>query len=937
MSGAAGFPPGARWRRFDFHAHTPASMDYGKGPNQQVLRARSPREWLLDFMHAAVDCVAITDHDTGEWIDRLKVAYDRLEEERPESFRLLTLFPGVEITVNGGVHLLAILDPSKGRSDIDALLGAVGFPVGKQGTSDGCTSQSVQEVAQIIRERGGLAIPAHADSEKGIFERLDGETLRSLLSEDQLSALEIADPEFDEPEIYLQSGVKLARVLGSDCHHPSGSAGQGFPGSRFTWVKMGKPSLDGLRLALLDGAPLSILRSDAPIVDGADDPNAEPDLWIESVEVAEARYLGRGTPAHAAFSPWLSAIIGGRGTGKSTLVEMVRLGMRRQNELSGRLGEEFQEFAAPAESRHGRGALTDSTEAIVSIRKNGMQFRVRWRTDGGGAVIEEMTPDGEWKTSPGEVARRFPVRILSQKQVFALANDPDALLRLVDDADPVNRRERAARREKAEAEFLSLRSQARAIDARITERERIEGDLADVRRQISVFDEGGHRDLLVRYQRFTRQKQILTDRARELKANAAALLDLSPEMEPADVRANDFDPREKSFGRRSLDLLEAAAGRQRRIAENLREHGRALDDFRKEWIEEVAASKWSQEYEAVCAAYRELMARLAEEGVSDPGNYGALLQRRELLQRMLTEIDSLAKRKQKLEADADRFLEEVETERRASSKARIDFLQSVLGDNPHIRLEVVPFGSNALAAERRFRKAIGREDGRLAPAILSEDGETGELAELFRNLSDHQDERQQELEGRIRKLKKRFAEAGKKPGPSGRQWLWNHLRQLSPEQRDRFLLWWPEDGLEVRYRRTTTGKFVPLERGSPGQKSAAILALLLAYGDEPILLDQPEDDLDNHLIHDLIVQRIRQNKRKRQVIIATHNSNLVVNGDAEMVISMDHLGGQCVVAPDGTGCLQDTGVRAEVCRVMEGGRRAFENRYRRLREEFDDA
>ena len=96
------------------------------------------------------------------------------------------------------------------------------------------------------------------------------------------------------------------------------------------------------------------------------------------------------------------------------------------------------------------------------------------------------------------------------------------------------------------------------------------------------------------------------------------------------------------------------------------------------------------------------------------------------------------------------------------------------------------------------------------------------------------------------------------------------------------------------------------------------------------MLDQPEDDLDNHVIHDLIVRQIRDNKRRRQVIVVTHNPNIVVNGDAEQVIAMDHVEGQCVVVVEGTGSLQEREVREEVCRVMEGGRRAFEARYRRL-------
>lgn len=239
-------------------------------------------------------------------------------------------------------------------------------------------------------------------------------------------------------------------------------------------------------------------------------------------------------------------------------------------------------------------------------------------------------------------------------------------------------------------------------------------------------------------------------------------------------------------------------------------------------------------------------------------------------------------------------------------------------------------------AEPEFRNRLARDRDGLEKDILSEDGDSGLLAELYANLPGDSAKRVEELRRRTSGLKQEIAAAVRGEARAPRtKWFRNHVEQLRPEQIDRLDLWWPEDGLKVEYRRAGTDRFVPIEQGSPGQKSAAILAFLLSHGEEPILLDQPEDDLDNHLIYDLIVRQIRENKRQRQVIVATHNPNIVVNGDAEMVIAMDHNSGQCVVVEKGTGCLQESGVRDEICRVMEGGRKAFEARYKRLLEEMD--
>ena len=825
-------PFGAHWWRFDFHAHTPASMDYGHGDEQEAHKKRSPREWLLDFMRAEVDCVAITDHNTGQWITRLQNEYAKMETSRPEGFRLLTLFPGVEITVNSGLHMLAIFDPSSSESEIVSLLGAVGFPADKHGTSDGCTTNSPIEVAQAIRDAGGLAIPAHADRKKGLFEAVEGVSLETLLDADVLNAIEVVRPKHKPPQLYRDKDPGLPRVLGSDSHHPSDAQARNFLGSRFTWVKMGRPSLNGLRLALVDGSPLSVLRNDTEIPD----PNKRPRLTIESIEVDNARYMGRGSTAIAHFSPWLSTIIGGRGTGKSTLIEMTRLGMRRDTDLPRRLQSDLREFMRTSSSRREGGAVLDSTAVRITLRKDDTRYRVHWRSDGLGPVIEEMTPNQNWQEAPGDVASRFPVRILSQKQVFEIANDPDSLLRLVDEAQSVNRTERQSKRDEAESDFISLKNHARALDARLSNGERLAGELADVDRQIALFEKGGNRDLLRRYQSMRRQRQVLDDRASELEANVSTLRQAVDEVEPSDFSADVFDSVPDAHA-----LMDDAAKRQTSTVATLRREADELDEFRNKWIARVAESAWDAQSKLVAERYRDFVAQLTDEGVDDPDAYGTLIQRQRVIRRELSALESVRQEKDDVEQRASQLVRKLDEDRQNLTAARVGFLESVLKDNPDVQIEVVPFGFGPREAERDFLKTLGRED-RSLESVLNDSGDRGVLAELFRDAPDDCSVRGDYLAAGIRDLKSRLLRihTGDREEP-GKKRLANHLQQMTPEQMDRLLLWWPEDALRVRYRRTTTSNFVSLSRGSPGQKSAAILAFLLSYGDDPIVLDQPED------------------------------------------------------------------------------------------------
>lgn len=929
--------PGARWWKFDFHTHTPASVDTSawqaaKGTEDKI----SPERWLRKFMEAGIDCAAVTDHNTGEWIDVLKDTYQRLEREQPKDFRPLCLFPGVEITVNGGFHLLAIFDPKTPGDKIGHLLGRVGYE-GTRGDSDGTTRESAAEVVRLVHEAGAIAIPAHVDGPKGLLElreeggnasRIDAHTVRQILCDKRIFAAEVLNTGTNKPQIYRDGKCNWVEVIGSDCHSFQGNA---VPGSRYTWVKMCEPSLEGLRLALLDGAPLSLLRYE---VTGSD-PNDHARLFIENIEIKKLKYAGRVTPLNVRFSPWLTALIGGRGTGKSTVVELLRLALRRDGELPGTAVDRNKPESRGNYDRTMTALLEDASVSLL-VRKDGERFRVNWNRNAGMPAIEEQDKDGNWQQSPGEVSSRFPVRIFSQKQVYALAADSGALLTMIDESRQVDGHQWTSRWNELCATFLRLRGEIRELDARLGNQERLKGELGDLKRQIAIFESGDNRELLRNYQKLRRQQAACDERAGELAQTVDRLRALSEEIAPADIRPDDFgadNPVEQTVAA----LLSEAASKEGEIQNALGSLAAELETYGHTWKSRVNGSEWFRRKEEVEREYQQLVERLRAEGVADPSAYGALVQRRTLLERQLAALGALAHKKKEMQSAAQNILNEIEEWRSELSSRRQHFLSEILDNNPYVHISVIPLGDGARGAESDFRDAIDRRDGRLEDDILNSDG-AGILAKLYARLPGEEEGRHAELKQRLNVIKAdlKNISAGREPGtPRGKRFL-THMGRLPPERIDRLLLWWPADALTIQYRKPD-GKFADLERGSPGQKSAAILAFLLLHGDEPLILDQPEDDLDNHLIYDLIVSQLRDNKRRRQVIVATHNPNIVVNGDAEMVNAMDQVNGQCVVLEPGSGCFQSRDVRDEICRVMEGGRKAFEQRYRRLLEEMEHA
>lgn len=116
---------------------------------------------------------------------------------------------------------------------------------------------------------------------------------------------------------------------------------------------------------------------------------------------------------------------------------------------------------------------------------------------------------------------------------------------------------------------------------------------------------------------------------------------------------------------------------------------------------------------------------------------------------------------------------------------------------------------------------------------------------------------------------------------------------------------------------------IPLDRLSLGQKGTVILKLFLATSNSPIIFDQPEDHLDNDFIFSSLVPTFIEAKKKRQIIVVTHNANLVVNGDAEQVIIANYEGGNIKYV---SGSIENPSIRHGITKVLEGGQKAFEKR-----------
>ena len=122
-------------------------------------------------------------------------------------------------------------------------------------------------------------------------------------------------------------------------------------------------------------------------------------------------------------------------------------------------------------------------------------------------------------------------------------------------------------------------------------------------------------------------------------------------------------------------------------------------------------------------------------------------------------------------------------------------------------------------------------------------------------------------------------------------------------------------------------KFIPFDTASPGQQATCLLKTLLAQSGAPLLIDQPEEDLDNEQIH-LLAGDIAVTKHNRQLLFVSHNANIVVNGDAELVVCFGYSKSDDISSGQvkSSGSIDNNEIRAAITTIMEGGKQAFELR-----------
>ncbi len=884
-------PAGARFHRcaLQVNPHHCGATFRGKPSGGD---ARAYAQAIVDkAVKIGVSVLAITDHNGVSSVPAFRDAAGEHD---------IHVFPGFELSSSEGVHVLCIYPQDTDDGRLERFLGE--FGITNTAPSSDLSTKSFVEIIGKVREQGGVAVAAHVTNDSGLFKVLSGRPRIQAWQGEDLLAIQIPGPVDDLPQDVRQivenrnadyhrahaaeERLAIAVVNAKDIVKPEDLDDR----SATCWIKMSQVSIEGLRQAFLD--PGSRIRLNPK------EGKLEPEEHAELVALAwEGGFLD-GAAVH--FNANLNVLVGGRGAGKSTVVESLRSVLALDA-----IGDD----ARKAHEGIVRHVLKSGTKISLLVRAHRPAIR-EYR-------IERTIPNPPLvRNDQGEVSNLSPqdvfprVEVYGQHEISELTKSREKLTRLLDRFverdESLLRRKSDLRRdlEKNRRSLLDTRAELRQIEERLAA-------LPGLEETLQRFREAGLEERLREQSLLVREERVLASIPERLAAFRECLDSLKREI-PIDrvflsAKALEDLPGKEILSRAN-DVFAQLDGDLDRVAKDLEQALQRAD-------EGIAAVRveWEKRKKDVQAAYEKILRELQKSRVD--GEEFIRLRRQIEELRPLRERQNLLRRVEKEHADRRRALLAEWEDLKADEFRRLDRAAKKVNQKLRERVQVeVTAAGDREPLFKMLREEVG---GRLSETIdslaLVQALSLTQFVEACRAGTDA--------------LTKTYSVT---PGAADR------LARAEPEVLMRIEELDLPPTTAIRLNTAPAGEppsWQALEDLSTGQKATAVLLLLLLESDAPLIVDQPEDDLDNRFITEGVVPRMRDEKQRRQFVFSTHNANIPVLGDAELIVGLSASGeaerGRARIAPDHMGSIDSRPVRELVEEILEGGKEAFEMRRRK--------
>lgn len=761
----------------------------------------------------------------------------------------------------------------------------------------------------------------------------------------------------------LKNIPRLA-VSGSDAHCFVGEAGNDdkrgygdFPSNKKTWIKA-EPTFKGLQQAILEPAKRSYIGEKPPKINEIE---LNKTFYIDSVEIKKTGTKSVGQwldGCNIPLNPDLTAIIGNKGSGKSALADVIAmLGNSKQSKHFSFLKKDrfFGKSGEPANQFTGILTWHDGgkeTRILSELSPEEKTERVRYIPQG---YFEELCNE---HTSGESNAFERELRSV----IFSHTSE-DMRLDALDFEQLIEKQEQSLRNRLSEyrkdlakinEEIVGIEAQLQPIElkkltetlqlknaqikehkklkpdevmqpkiALDTTQQKIADDLAEVNLQIQNRQER-LKTIASANTELAKQKQAIFDiqerlsllqrsfdQLKQESADDLILLELSwNDIAVLDIRTSVLDSKKEMISSKQLELkteservegeINELTGKQKTYTAQLDAPQRQYEAYQRQLTE------WTQKLDALTGS------------PTEPETKIGLETRIKQIEQLPSELEKLRERRLQLSRDIFDTLNTQREEREKLFKPVQDLIQdnSLIRDDYKLQFQATLSASSDAIANQLFG---------LIKQTSGEFRRQDEALTVIRTLFDAYDLNDKEgVTGFISNLFEKIETASK--GNNEKAVGISNVLKKDQTANAVYDLIFGLEFLEPRY--SLVFQDTQIEQLSPGQRGALLLIfyLLVDKGQLPIILDQPEENLDNETVFRLLVPVLSEAKKKRQIIMVTHNPNLAVVCDAEQIIYANFSRSDNFTISYQTGAIENDEINRRVVTVLEGTKPAFDNR-----------
>ncbi len=927
---------GAHFHRCDFQVHTPRDVNWiGPRPTDDAERKAYAVRFVEACRKRGLDAVAITDHHDLAMFPVIRDAALTETDSRGEAISehdQLVVFPGMELTLGIPCQALLLLDADFPPDLLSALYAKLGVTP-TDSTSETHTPpvrlEHITSLVELYKTFGELdylrekfiLLPNVGENgqfsllRKGFQSHYNTMPCVGGYVDGSLDRLGVGNREILDGK-KKEWGLKTLGLF-----QTSDNRRDDFEelGRHSTWVKWAVPTAEALRQACL--ARNTRISQEEPQL---------PAIWIESIQVSNSKFLG---PYNLELNPQYNCIIGGRGTGKSTILEYLRWALCDQPP-AGSAEDELPDYQSKRQRLIEKTLLRFDAVVTVAFEKNGVRHTVQRNSRTG--ELSLRIGNGEYdECTEDDVTRLLPIQGFSQKQLSTVGVRQDELSRFVEApvhqemSDFANQVAELTSRLRTTYENVQRKRTLQNEVARLAlEIGSLESQLPELRKKLKGLTPADQA-VLTQHDAYVRENTLLEQWQGELDELGRIVSTATDGIGafPTALEAPEALPNREAIEgvhQAVANLFSSARGNLSAISDMLVNQ----DPESPAGILQVNHGKWRKAFD------------------SHTAKYDAVKDEKSANETVVKQINAIEGRIRTLREQ--RQLQELELGRQGKPEdqygaARSQWSKLFRDRGTLLKLkceELTKLSHGRILATLKRGGKVSKAADELLGLVAGTGIRKAKIESLLDGVAiaddpiDHWERLLEELES-LAGIELGEGDAQELPatpllarGNLSQGDIQKLARRLTPSKWLAVSLVELGDQPEFEYVRGDGGADrIAFGDASAGQQATALLTVLLNQKGPPLVIDQPEEDLDNPTMP-RIVEELWNAKGNRQAIFVSHNANIVVNGDADLIVCCDYrkAGDQTLGEIKYQGAIDVGPINKEITKVMEGGREAFELR-----------